>query len=163
MKDSSKLLELDWQLWFYWIIATTAGWLIGNLFFSALPVIIAGGVIAASQWAVLYKRLPKAWLWIPLSFLGWLIGNIISVLYLPDIWVGALMGLATGFAQWLYLRKQVYFAGWWIIISIIAWTTGLTVLPGIFTSGALPGALTGLVMVILLELAHKEEPEQETK
>ena len=163
MKDSSKLLDLDWQLWFYWIMATTVGWLIGNLFFSALPVIIAGVVIAAGQWAVLYKRLPKAWLWIPLSFLGWLIGNIIGVLYLDAMLVGALMGLTTGAAQWLYLRKQVYFANWWIIISTIGWITGLTVLPGIFTSGALPGALTGLVMVILLELAQKEQTEQETE
>ena len=163
MEKSTKLDSLDWQLWFYWIMATTVGWLFGNLFFMGLPVIIAGALIAASQWAVLYKRVDKAWQWMPLSFFGWLLGNIIGVLYTPTIFVGTVMGLVTGIAQWLYLRKRVHYAIWWIVISTLAWATGLTVLPGILTSGALPGALTGLALVFLLEFANKKETQQELK
>jgi hypothetical protein len=51
------------------------------------------------------------------------------------------------------LRKEVEWAGWWIIINILAWTTGLTVLPGLLSSGALPGALTGLALVILFRFS----------
>jgi hypothetical protein len=61
----------------------------------------------------------------------------------------------------LFLRNRVHYASWWIIISTLAWATGLTVLPGILTSGALPGALTGLALVFLLEFAPKKEVQQE--
>jgi hypothetical protein len=58
-----------------------------------------------------------------------------------------------GIAQWLLLRKEFDWAGWWIIISILAWTTGLTTMPGLISSGTLPGALSGLTLVILFRFS----------
>jgi len=153
----TKTETLDWALWFYWIMATTLGWLIGNLFFQGIPVVIAGVLIAALQWSVLYKRMQKAWRWFALSSLGWIAGYVLFVIFIPtfNFMVGPVMGGAVGVMQWFLLRKELNWAGWWILISILAWTTGLTVLPGSLTSGSLPGALTGLALVILFRFSSK--------
>ena len=129
------------------------GWLFGNLLFQGIPFIIAGGLIATFQWSILYKRMHKAWQWIPYTFLGWFAGYITSLLLFPEnaaFWSGPLVGLTAGFTQWLYLRDKLDYAAWWIPISTIAWTTGISILPGALTSGTLPSALTGLTLVILI-------------
>ena len=144
--------SMDWTLWFYWIIATTTGWLIGNMFFIGIPVIMSGAIISALQWAILYKRIHKSWRWAVYSFTGWTIGYILFVVLSAGnsgFPAGPLVGVAAGIAQWILLRKEVNWAGWWVIISPLAWTTGLNIIPGLLTSGALPGALTGLTLVIL--------------
>ena len=155
----------DWGLWFYWISATTSGWLIGSLFFSGIPLIISGVLIAALQWAVLYKRIDKAWQWFILSSAAWTIGMIIVVLFLPqsNLLQAPILGCFLGAAQWAILRKHFYWAGWWIPISILAWTTGLTLMPGLFTTGALPGALTGITLVILFKFSFKSQGESEVQ
>jgi len=157
----TKSESMDWALWFYWIMATTLGWLIGNIVFQGIPVVISGVIIAALQWAVLYKRIQKAWRWVVLSSLGWIVGFILFVVFIPDInfLIGPVLGGAVGVLQWLLLRKEVDWAGWWIIISILAWTTGLTFIPGALTSGSLPGALTGLTLVILFRFSSKGKRE----
>ena len=147
---------MDWTLWFFWIMATTMGWLIGSIFFNGIPIIISGVLISALQWAVLYQRIHKAWRWAVFSSTGWIFGNILFMilsalnLRLP---AGILIGLIVGIAQWLLLRKVVNWASWWIIISIMAWTTGMNLMPGLLTSGALPGALTGFTLVILFRFS----------
>lgn len=145
--------QLDWQIWFYWIMATTLGWLAGNFLFRGIPFLVSGGLIAAFQWSVLYKRMHKSWQWIVFSFLGWLAGYLASLLLFPEnaaFWSGPLVGLTVGFAQWLYLRNKLDLAGWWLPVSILAWTTGISILPGALTTGTLPGALTGLTLIILM-------------
>lgn len=155
--------QLDWQLWFYWIMATTLGWLAGNLLFRGLPFLAAGVAIAAFQWSVLYKRMHKAWQWLPYTFLGWFIGYISAILLLPEnpaFWSGPLVGFFAGFAQWFYLRNKLALASWWIPVSILAWTTGISILPGALTSGTLPGALTGLTLIILFYNNTPKEKEE---
>lgn len=152
----TKSKTMDWALWFYWIMATTLGWLLGSFLFNGIPVIISGAVISAFQWTVLYKRIHKAWRWAIYSSLGWIASYILFVIFLaPNMgfFLGPLIGVVVGFTQWFLLRKEVDWAGWWIIISTLAWTTGLTIMPGMLTSGALPGALTGLVLVILFRFS----------
>jgi hypothetical protein len=152
----SKSITMDWALWFYWIMATTLGWIIGSLFFQGIPVMISGVAIAALQWAVLYKRIQKAWRWAIFSSLGWIAGYILFVIFFSangGFLIGPLMGGVTGVVQWFLLRKEVEWAGWWVIISMMAWTTGLTMMPGLLTLGALPGALTGLALVILFRFS----------
>ncbi len=151
---------MDWALWFYWIMATTLGWLVGVFLFNGIPLVISGVAVAAFQWSVLYKRLHRAWRWLVFSSLAWIVGYILLILLVPQqmgILGGAFMGAFLGVAQWLILRSELEFAGWWIPISILAWTTGLTLMPGLLTSGALPGALTGLALVILFRYSSSQQ------
>ena len=153
---NTKSETMDWALWFYWIMATTLGWLLGSILFSGIPVVVSGVAIAALQWAVLYKRIHKAWRWGFQSSLGWIAGYILLIVIFQEnmeFLAGPVLGAAVGVVQWFLLRKEVDWAGWWIIISIIAWTTGLTLMPGLLSSGALPGALTGLALVILFRFS----------
>lgn len=152
--NNEKSDSMDWALWFYWIMASTVGWVIGNLLFSGIPIVIAGLAVAAMQWAVLQGRIKNAWRWGIFSTIGWIGGYILFVTLLSaelGILLGPVLGLAVGIPQWLILKKEVDWAGWWIIMSIIGWTTGLTILPGLLTSGALPGAWTGLTLVLLFQ------------
>jgi hypothetical protein len=155
----TKSETMDWALWFYWIMATTLGWLAGSLFFSGIPVVVSGVAIAAFQWAVLYRRIQMAWRWAVWSSLTWIAGYILFVIFFQEMGVllGPMLGGVIGLVQWFLLRKEVDWAGWWIIISILAWTTGLTLVPGLLTSGTLPGALTGLTLVILFRFSVPKE------
>ncbi|HKJ37500.1 MAG TPA: hypothetical protein VJ972_01895 [Anaerolineales bacterium] len=156
MKSINNNESLDWAFWFYWIIATTIGWMIGEMFFIGLPVVMSGAAISSLQWAVLNNRINQAWRWAIFSLLGWVIGYILFLFFFPKnmfLLAGPLMGIAVGIPQWNILRKEVNFATWWIIISIIAWTTGISLIPGLLSSGALPGALTGLTLVILFRFS----------
>lgn len=153
---NTKTSTLDWTLWFYWIMATTVGWILGSLLFSGIPVVVAGVAIAALQWAVLYKRIPRAWRWLLVSSLGWILGYVLFIVFFASnmgFLLGPLLGAAVGVAQWFLLRREVGWSGWWIVFSILGWTTGLTLVPGLLTSGTLPGALTGLVLVILFRFS----------
>lgn len=154
---SIKSDTLDWTLWFYWIMATTTGWIIGQLF-NGIPIVIAGAAISAMQWAVLYRRIHKSWRWGVFSTIGWIGGYILCVTLFSEnasVLLGPFMGITTGVMQWLILKDEFDWAGWWVVISFLAWTTGLLVIPGLFTSGALPGALTGLALVILFRFSSK--------
>jgi hypothetical protein len=155
--EKLKSESMDWALWFYWIMATTLGWLFGNIFFKGIPVIISGVIIAALQWSVLFKRIQKAWRWIILSSLGWIAGYILFVIFIPSmsLLIGPVMGGAVGIMQWFVLRNEIDWAGWWVPISMLAWTTGLTLVPGALTSGSLPGALTGLTLIILFRFSER--------
>jgi len=157
--EDHKTDSMDWAFWFYWIMATTLGWLTGNFITSAMPVVISGVAIAAFQWSVLYKRIHAAWRWLLLSSLGWVVGYILFVIFFSanlKILFGVVIGGTLGIFQWSILRKEFNLAGWWIIISTLAWTTGLTFMPGILTSGTLPGTLTGLVLVIFFRFSSRQ-------
>lgn len=155
----SRSETMDWALWFYWIMSTTLGWVLGSNLFTGIPMAAAGIVIAGFQWTVLYKRIPKAWRWFLLGAAGWITGYILVVIFVPaELWflVGPIMGGILGFMQWFILREEFEWAGWWIPISMLAWTTGLTLMPGALTSGSLPGALTGLTLVILFRYSSQK-------
>jgi hypothetical protein len=137
-------------------MATTIGWMVGKLFFSGIPVIVSGVAISVLQGIVLYKQIYKSWRWALVSASGWIIGYIFHLFLTSSntgILAGPVIGGVVGIAQWLLLRKEFDWAGWWIIISILAWTTGLTTMPGLISSGTLPGALTGLTLVILFRFS----------
>jgi len=155
--SNTESKTMDWALWFYWIMATTLGWLIGKYIFQGIPIIISGFIIAVLQWTVLINRIQNAWRWIIFSSLGWIGGYILVFVFAPDrnYLIGPVIGGWVGFMQWLLLRTEVDWAFWWIIISVLAWTTGLLFMPGALTSGSLPGALTGLTLVILFRYSLK--------
>jgi hypothetical protein len=155
-----KAKSMDWAFFFYWIMATTLGWVTGRLFFQGIPIVISGVAIAVLQWTVLYKRIPKSWPWAVYSSIAWIAGYILFVIFVPEemgYFFGPLIGAILGVVQWSILRQEFELAGWWIVISIIAWTTGLVIMPGPLTSGALPGALTGLTLVLFFRYSRKEK------
>lgn len=152
----------DWYLWVLWIIATTLGWVIGQLLLPSIGPFIAGILIGAMQWFVLRDRIKKAWLWILLTGIGWAVGIAIVVFVLPDglgFLYGILVGATTGIAQWIIIRREVLLSGWWIVISIIAWFTGLSMIPGLLTTGTLPGLMTGIAIELLLRNPKPAEVE----
>lgn len=149
---NSKRGWFDGIFWFQWIVATTLGWLLGSFFLpSVIPVVVGLG-IGALQWPALSRRMPKSWRWIVASAIGGA-GWAIAFALLPpelDFYSGLLLGTAMGIPQWLILRREVHWAGWWIPVSGLAWSAGLAVFPGLFSSGAVAGAITGLALELLL-------------
>jgi len=148
-----KTANFDWAVWFKWIIATTMGWILAVAIFSGIPYIAAGFTLGVLQWLVLQHRIRHAVRWILASAMGSTLGGIfgyfIAPLNLPSL-SGLVVGLTVGIAQWLILRQEILWAGWWIPISVIAWITGIGFVPGLFSTGAVAGAISGLALVFLL-------------
>jgi hypothetical protein len=157
-------LALDWAFLFYWLMATTFGWLLGWLLLPTIGLVTAGVGTGVMQGFVLYRRIPRAWYWFLATALGWLAGVAIAFLVVPPgmgLLSGAIIGAATGTAQWWLLRRQIYWAGWWIVVSMLAWATGLaiglTLLPRVVLSGVMAGMMTGLVLNLLLRTPKPTE------
>jgi len=157
----------DAVLWFLWIMATSAGWLLGSLLFANLALVPAGVGVAAMQAVVLHHRIPRAWRWFLATSAAWLVASILLLVAIPAGLQGLLAGLIAGpvlgLAQWLLLRGEVLWAGWWSVLSTIAWITGLTLLPGILSTGALAGAITGVALSLLLHYPKPAPTLQEAE
>jgi len=155
----SILLSFDWALYFKWIMATTVGWLLGRYLFPNLAFFIIGIAIGVLQGFVLQGYLSKFWKWIIATSLGWVLGSsviLVGGFNSMDLIAALLIGITTGTAQWLILRKELLWSGWWIVISVVAWTTGMVLLPGIFLTGVMAGAITGIALVLLLRFPNTE-------
>jgi hypothetical protein len=143
----------DAAFWFQWIMATTLGWLLGGYLLAYLPVFPGGIGAGVLQWPILYQRIPRAWRWVLATALSWLMGAFVLLLAVPaglqPLLAGFVVGPAVGLGQWLILRREIHWAGWWIIVSTMAWVTGLTLLPGALSTGALSGALSGVGLALL--------------
>ena len=172
MSDKKQnILTFDWALVFYWMMATTSGWLLGWVLFPAIALVTAGVGAGIMQCLVLYRRIPRAWRWVLATSVGWLAGVAIMIAAVPPglgVVSGAVVGATTGTMQWLVLRHQVHWAGWWILISALAWATGLSlapssnlvVLPRIVLSGVMPAFMIGIVLVLLMQYPKPSEEEE---
>lgn len=167
MSDQKRdISPFDWALVYYWIMATTAGWLFGWLLLPILVPVTPGVGAGIVQSVVLAHRIPKAWRWIVATAVGWLVGRILVFPVAPDglgVVSGLVIGAATGLAQWVLLRKEIHWAGWWIAITALAWSTGLglapaaesVLLPRIVLAGMLPSVPTGITIGLLLRHPKK--------
>jgi len=155
------ILSFDWAIFFYWLMATTSGWLFGWLLLPAIALAAAGVGAGVVQSLVLYRRLPKAWRWILVTAIGWAIGLMIASPLLSsglNPLSGVIVGASTGTAQWVVLRGHVRWAGWWIALSALAWTMGLSLapawgqveLPPIVLSGVIASLPSGFALELLL-------------
>lgn len=172
MSDQKQsILTFDWALVFYWMMATTSGWLFGWLLLPAIALVTAGVGIGVMQCLVLYRRIPKAWRWILVTAVGWMAGLAIVLLLVPagmGLLYGIVIGAATGTAQWALLRREVHWAGWWIAVSALAWAIGLSlapasgsaVLPRIMLSGVMPSLITGITLELLLRVPKPVDGEE---
>lgn len=149
----SKILSFDWTLLFFWIVATTLGWLVGGLILTGLTIITSGVSVGILQGLVLQGHIRRPWHWVIATTAGWTVGYIIMFFGIPrelEILDGVTIGLTTGVAQWVVLRRELQWAGWWVIFSVVGWITGLTLFPGVMLTGTMAGALSGLALEILL-------------
>jgi hypothetical protein len=152
----------DWALWFQWIMANVLGWILGRFLLPNLAIVTIGVALGVLQWLILLHRIRNSQWWILATILGWTSGSLLILVALPqgmELFSGVILGLTTGTAQWLILRREVYWAGWWIVINLIAWTTGMVLLPGLLSTGATAGALSGVALELLLRYPKpKHEP-----
>jgi hypothetical protein len=148
----------DWGIWLQWIMVTTVGWILGMLFIHPFGLAASGIAIGILQWIVLQQHITRGRRWILASIAGWVAGWVIALLIVPSdfrVLAGIVLGVSVGAAQWLVLRREVYAAGWWIIISALAWATGIGLVPGVLTSGVMPGTMTGIALELLLRYPKK--------
>jgi hypothetical protein len=134
-------------------MATTLGWVLSQLLLPSIGPVIAGFTIGVMQWFVLRDRIRNSWRWSLATGVGWAIGVGFVLFAIPDefrIPYGIIVGATTGITQWLILRGAVFFSGWWIVISIIGWFTGLSMIPGLLTTGTMAGLMTGIAIELLL-------------
>jgi len=172
MSDQKQsILTFDWALLFYWMMATTSGWLFGWLLLPSVALVTAGVGAGVTQCLVLYRRIPKAWRWILVTAVGWMAGLVIVLLLVPagmGLLYGLVIGAATGTAQWFIIRREVHWSGWWIAVSALAWATGLSlapasgsaVLPRIMLSGVMPSVMTGITLTLLLRVPKPVEAKE---
>ena len=150
--------SFDWALWFYWLMATSLGWVLGRFVLPNLAFVTIGLGLGILQWLVLQKRFKNAWQWILVTTLGWTLGSVIVMSLIPDgmdFLAGLTIGITTGTAQWLVLRNELHWAGWWIVINIVAWTTGFALLPGLLLTGVLAGLITATALGLLYRFPKK--------
>jgi len=163
-----NILAFDWAFFFYWLMATTWGWLLGWLLLSTIALVTAGVGAGVMQCLILTRRIPQAWRWIVATAIGWMAGLGIALATVPSglgMLSGAVIGATTGMAQWVLLQPQVRWAGWWIVISVLAWATSLglapasgqVALPPIVLSGVMAAVPTGLALDLLLRNPKVEE------
>ena len=134
-------------------MATTWGWLLGNMLLPGLTLVLSGFMVAVFQWLVLQGRVSRPWRWIIMTTIGWTAGYLLTFYLLPpelEPLTGMVIGLAAGVAQWIVLRRELHWAGWWIVFSMIGWTTGMNLIPGVLSTGIMAGTLTGICLEVLL-------------
>jgi hypothetical protein len=139
-------------------MATTIGWILGYVIFPGIGFVASGFTVGIFQWFVFKHLITKAWRWIIVSAIGWAIGASIAVFLgsaESNILTSIIVGTGTGIAQWFILRPELQWAYWWIPISVVSWTTGLTLVPGFLSTGALAGAISGIALVLLLPYPRK--------
>ena len=130
-------------------------------------------VLASVQWYLLHRFLLKAWLWFIVTGAGLLFGALAVWLSLgrssvqdwdPILITAAILpqvGLALGLAQWLYLRRFLPNAFRIIFIDVLAAVSILLVGRSITNPAELmvlflPGAITGLGLLLLLGQSHSK-------
>ena len=160
-EQKQSILAFDWAFFFYWLMATTFGWLLGWLLLPAIALVTAGVGAGVMQCMVLTRRIPHGWRWILATTVGWMVGLGIALFAVPPglgLLTGVVIGTTTGTAQWGLLRFRVRWAGWWIAVSVLAWATALSAapasgqvaLPPIVFSGVMAAVPTGLALELLL-------------
>jgi hypothetical protein len=137
-----------------------------------LPIILPLAFFPAiGQCLVLWRFLPRAWMWLLATAGGWLaaagILALMAKLGLSGVFYDQhgtqvtlnVLGSCLGLFQWLALRPYYHRAGWWILSSLLGWLAvgflgGEPFNMGInlfILFGAIPAFFTGLVLIYLLQ------------
>ena len=139
MTKDSERAQVGWGFWRWWVLASTAGSLVG---FAVGSIVIFFGFGVAA-----------------LAGLAGGTGDVVMVVagIGAVVVAGAAVGAAVGMTQWLVLWRQVSQPGGWILASIVGFTVGFIVLAAVYSFGLLvmgpdvaasvgtPGAVIGAV------------------
>lgn len=177
------LLATPFAMPYFWIlkIANQVGWrpeiepanlkVVGFLTAFAL-------LLATAQWLLLRRVIPRPGRWFSATALGawlaglaasaviWTAGAELLVLFWKPLALFSAGGLVIGLGQWLALRRSAWRAGWLVLISVVAMAS-LMIFPrdtitntaeGLWAlvTLALPGAVSGLGLWLLLRFAQPE-------
>jgi len=134
------LTRIEWGFGLRWVLATTAGWVVGFAVCEALKafvedLFIDGAVIGISvgimQWLALKGHINRAGWWILASIIGFAVGNAVGDAFAQAVpgavgfgLSGAAIGASLGIAQWFVLRRHVAQAQWWVLANVLAWAVG---------------------------------------
>jgi hypothetical protein len=131
--------HIGWKFWLWWLLATTAGWMLGFVILASFPktttpalvegalLTLSGTLSGALQWLVLRRHIRRAGWWVPASAAGW---------------VG-------GFALFLLLAVSSV-----SVVEMSAATTGLLLR---FSLGAMAGAGVGAATGVLQWLVLRRQ------
>ncbi len=135
LTDKTDRGQVGWGLWLRWVLASSAGLVVGGF----VAVVVFVFVIFGAA----------------LDVVG---GTLLSAV------LGAVLGALLGIAQWLVLRRQISRAGWWVLANTVAFAVGGTVAGAASGPLLVPlalagyGANTGGVLVLLLRHPVTKEP-----
>jgi hypothetical protein len=161
-----SLSPAEWGLVLRWVVATTAGWIVGFAICEAVvkPIVdelthvnsdgaVIGIAIGIGQWLVMKSRINRTRWWILASIIGFGIGKDVADPValavsgpMGSVLGGLAIGMSLGVAQWLVLRRHVPEARWWIVASAIAWAVGWAIISSVDTEAA--GASIAVAYVI---------------
>jgi hypothetical protein len=174
---------------FWWVLLGAAGATGGALYgwnylnaslsdlsgaFGAAAAALAGGVFALPQWLLLWGRVPRAHLWVPITVVAMALGALIApwagmvlmlfTLFIPApgfllgmVWGGATAGMVVGLAQ-LYVLPPHARAWTWLLASSVGGATlafgpgGRELLPRLGGSPSqipLGGVVSGVIYEVL--------------
>jgi hypothetical protein len=139
-----RLERSEWGLLFWWVAATTIGWLIGFAICEAFSAflrslssdgLVIGTGVGIAQWVVLRRQLKPAGWWILASIIGFGIGKVLGDQVATSVGGlvgsalgGAVIGLVAGALQWLVLQRKVAASGWWVVASTFGWALGWAII-----------------------------------
>jgi hypothetical protein len=124
--------KVGWRVWLGWMLACTAsaavaltvtGALVRAGSLNAAVVwavfgLVIGPSLGITQWLVLRRQIPQAYMWVLASAMGGPVGGPLG---------GAVIGASLGIPQWLVLRHRVSRAYVWVLASIVSFALGLSV------------------------------------
>lgn len=135
--------RVGWRIWLGWMLACAASAAVALTVTGAMvragspnaAVVWAvfGSVIGASlgitQWLVLRRQIPRAYLWVLTSAMGGIVVGVLGFAMGEAVggpFGGAVIGAALGIMQWLVLRRLVSRAYVWVLASIVGFALGLS-------------------------------------
>jgi hypothetical protein len=147
-----------------------------GILFSMLGSGVFGLCVSAAQWILLRRMFPKTAWWLVAGTFGRAFGMLIGSMTIVIIsnkfnlqagsWSSILYltvrGAVLGTSQWLIIKQWRTKAGWWVLANAIGWMLGSTLLDlfipptaiapilGDLIAVAIPGAVTGAIMVWIL-------------
>ena len=161
--------KVGWRVWLGWMLAcvasaavalTVTGAMVSAGRLNAAVVwavfgLVIGASLGITQWLVLRRQIPQAYMWLLASALGGMAVGAFGFAMGGPVGGplgGAVIGASLGIPQWLVLRHRVSQAYVWVLISIVGFALGLSAgeAVGFAVGGAVGWPVGGIIHGILV-------------